>query len=76
MVIISPVKSKVYVKGFSCAKTECMEDYAQPTTREKADYVLIHVGTNDLPIRQQPDLIAENIQLALNERPTRVTCQY
>ena len=57
---------RVYVKGFPGAKTECMKDYAQPTTRENPDHILIHVGTNDLPSRRQPDVIAEDIiQLAL-----------
>ena len=57
---------RVYVKGFPGAKTECMEDYAQPTARENPDHILIHVGTNDLPSRRQPDVIAEDIiQLAL-----------
>ena len=58
--------SRVYVKGFPGAKTECMKDYAQPTARENPDHILIHVGTNDLPSRRQPDVIAEDIiQLAL-----------
>ena len=42
---------RVYVKGFSGAITECIKDYAQPTTRQNPDNKLIHVGTNDL----QPD---------------------
>ena len=42
-----------------------MKDYVQPIARENPDHVLIHVGTNDLPTRQQPDFIAEDIQLAL-----------
>ena len=38
----------------------------QPTTRENPHHILIHVGTNDLPTRRQPDIIAEDIiQLAL-----------
>ena len=57
---------RVYVKGFPGAKTECMKDYAQSTTRENPNHILIHVGTNDLPSRRQPDVIAEDIiQLAL-----------
>ena len=53
------------MKGFSGAKSECMKDYGQPTTREIPDRILIYVGTNDLPIRRQPNVIAEDIQLAL-----------
>ena len=57
---------RVYVKDFPGAKTEFMKDYAQPTTIENPDHILIHVGTNDLPSRRQPDVIAEDIiQLAL-----------
>ena len=57
---------RVYVKGFPGAITECMKGYAQPTTRENPDHKLIHVGTNDLPTRWQPDIIGEDIiQLAL-----------
>ena len=57
---------KVYVKGFSGEKTECMKDYAQPAITENPDHILIHVGTNDLPTRRQPDITAEDIiQLAL-----------
>ena len=45
---------RVYVKGFPGAKTECLKDYAQATTRENTDHILIHVhvGTNDLPTRR------------------------
>ena len=57
---------RFYVKGFPGAKTECMKDYAQPTRRENPGHIIIYVGTNDLPSRRQPDVIAENIiQLAL-----------
>ena len=46
-----------------------MKDYAQPITRENPDHILIHVGNNDLPTRQQPDFIAEDIiQLALKSK--------
>ena len=42
------------------------KDYAQPTTRENQHHILIHVGTDDLPTRRQPDVITEDInQLAL-----------
>ena len=43
-----------------------MKDFAQMTTRENPDHILIHVGTNDFPTRRQTDVIAEDItQLAL-----------
>ena len=57
---------RVNVKGFPGTQTECMKDYAQSTTRDNPDDILIHVGTNDLPTRRKPDVIAEDIiQLAL-----------
>ena len=52
---------RVYVKGFPGAKTECMKDYAQPTTRENPDHILIHIGTNGLPTRRQPDAILKTL---------------
>ena len=75
--MISPVKLKIVKftlkekkekkkKELSGAKTESMKDKAQPTIKENPDHILIHVGTNDFPIRRQPDIIAEDIiQLAL-----------
>ena len=39
-----------------------MKDYAQPKIRENPDHILIHVGTNDLLTRRQPDVIAEEIK--------------
>ena len=43
---------RVYVKGFPGAKTECMKNYAQPTTRKNPDHLLTHIGTNDLRTRR------------------------
>ena len=44
-----------------------MHDHAQRTARDNhPDHILIYVGTNDLPTRRQPDVIAKDIiQLAL-----------
>ena len=43
-----------------------LKDYAQSTTGDNPDHILIHVGINDLPTRRKPDVIAEDIiQLAL-----------
>ena len=39
----------VYVRSFSGAKVKCMKDYVKPCVREKnPDYVILHVGTNEL----------------------------
>ena len=52
---------KVFVKSFSGAKVSCMEDYIQPTLRETPGHVILHVGTNDVTTKQDPQQIAENI---------------
>ena len=52
---------KVFVKNFSGAKVRCMEDYIQHTLRETPSHVILHVGTNDLTTKQDPQQIAEGI---------------
>ena len=37
-----------------------MKDYSQPTTMKNPDYILIHVSTDDLPSKKQPDAIAND----------------
>ena len=63
--MISPVKSKIVkftLKISLALKQNAWKDYAQlPPTKENPDHILIHVGTNDLPTRRQPDVIAEDI---------------
>ena len=36
------------MKSFSGAKIKCTENYAQPTIRTNPNYLVTHVGTNDL----------------------------
>ena len=38
-----------------------MEDYVKPTLREMATHIILHVGTNDVPIKKAPEQIAETI---------------
>ena len=52
---------KVFVKSFSGTKVRCMEDYIQPTLRETPSHVILHVGTNDMTTKQDPEQIAESI---------------
>ena len=52
---------KVFVNSFSGAKVRCIEDYIQPTLRETPSHVILHVGTNDVTIKQDPQQIAEGI---------------
>ena len=37
-----------------------MKDYSQPTTMKNPDYILIHVSTDGLPSKKQPDAIAND----------------
>ena len=52
---------KVFVKSFSGAKVRCMGDYIQSTLRETPSHVILHVGTNDVTTKQDPQQIAESI---------------
>ena len=52
---------KVYVKSFSGSKVQCMKDHMKPSMREKPDYTILHVGTNDLNSDRLSDLIAKSI---------------
>ena len=38
-----------------------MEDYIQPALRETPNHVILHVGTNDVTTKQDPQQIAESI---------------
>ena len=38
-----------------------IEDYAPPTLRERPTHFIFHVGANDIPIKEDPDEIANNI---------------
>ena len=53
--------ANVYVRHFAGAKVRCMKDHIKPTLREKPDFIVLHVGTNDLVSDRPPDLIAKSI---------------
>ena len=38
-----------------------MEDYIQPALRETPNHVILHVGTNDVTTKQDPQQIAESV---------------
>ena len=38
-----------------------MEDYIQPALRETPNHVILHVGTNDVTTKQDPQQIDESI---------------
>ena len=47
---------------FSGAKVKCMKHYMKPCIREKnPDYVIFHVGTNELNSELAPEKIAKSI---------------
>ena len=52
---------KVYVRSFTGAKVQCMDDYKKPSIRDKPDHFIIHVGTKDLNSEVSPKSIAELI---------------
>ena len=45
--------------SFSVAKVRCMDDYVQPTLREAPSHVILHVGTDDVTTKQDPQQIAK-----------------
>ena len=40
--------SNIFVKNFSSATINCMEDYMKTTLRKNPNHIILHVGTNDL----------------------------
>ena len=52
---------KVFIKNFSGAKVRCMEGYIQPTLRETPSHIILHVGTNDVTTKQNPQQSAKSI---------------
>ena len=52
---------KCFVKSFSGAKVRCMENYIQPKLRETPSHVILHVRTNDVTTKQDPQQIAKSI---------------
>ena len=52
----------VYVRSFPGAKVKCMKDYVKPCIRENnPEYVILHVGTNELNSELTPERIAKSV---------------
>ena len=52
----------VYVRGFLGVKVKGMKDYVKPCICEKnTDYVILHVGTNELSHESPPERVAKSI---------------
>ena len=57
---------KLYVKSFPGATTSDMTDYCNPTIRRSPNIIILHAGTNNLKIDDDPNTIASDIiKLAL-----------
>ena len=63
--------TRVIVKSFPGAKTECMKDYIKPTLKQNPDVIILHCGTNNLKHHDNDDEVADNIiNLALESSMT------
>ena len=51
----------VYVRSFTGAKLKCMKEKMYSCLKKKPDYVIFHVGTNELNSGLLPKRIAESI---------------
>ena len=58
---LSDREEKMVVKHFSESAIEDLKTYIQPPLKRDPDWVIIHVGTNDLRSSQDPKTIAKNI---------------
>ena len=54
-------KERIFVKHFSGATVEDMENYVIPSKKYENDLVILHVGTNDLRDQKAATEIAEEI---------------
>ena len=54
-------KCNVYVRPSHGAKIRCMVDHIKPVMRDKPDYIINHVGTNDVPSDKDAGDIAKSI---------------
>ena len=58
---------KVLVGSFSGSKVRCMKDHMKPSVREKPDYIMLHIRTNDLNSDREPDLKAADLVIFTEE---------
>ena len=55
----------IYVNPFHSAKVRCVVD--QPIIRDKADHIIFHVGTNDIPFgKDAGDIVKLIVDLAMS----------
>ena len=52
---------KIFVKHFSGATKNCMEDYLKPSLRKDPNHIIFHVETNDLILDMTSQDIATTI---------------
>jgi hypothetical protein len=58
---LSDNDTRVIVKSFPGAKTDCMKHYIKPSLTFKPDLIILHCGTNDLKGNDDSEDIANNI---------------
>ena len=46
---------------FDGPKTQCMKDYIKPTLKLSQKQIILHCGTNNLPLSEDPETIAKII---------------
>ena len=55
---------KIFVKHFSGATTNCMEDYMKPSLRKDPNHIILHVGTNNLILgRTSQDIVISIVKI-------------
>ena len=57
----APPNTKVFIKSFPGATTECMEHYCKPSLKYEPDLIIIHAGTNDLRSTKSAETIADEM---------------
>ena len=65
--MLKKVKSdcKIFIKHFSGATTNCMEDNMNPYLRKDPNHIILHVGTNDLILdKTSQDITTSIVNLA------------
>ena len=55
-----------YVRSFPGEKVKCMKDYVKSCIRENnPEYVILHVGTNELNSELTPEIIAKQSSMSV-----------
>ena len=55
--VSNALNARAYVKSFSGAKIEDMQDYCKPILRKDPQDIVLHVGTNDIPGKKVQEIV-------------------